>query len=271
MDKASEFSSSGYFSGEVTSKAQKFRDRHVHYFALYRRIATLGYKTIGELQNDSRDVRRGILTCLAIRVLSSYDAVRLCIERGMEFETRVLLRSQLEAMYTIAACEKDDKFHVIFLKASTRDRHRILDRLQQNQHKVTVYDKVELKKSVNDLEAKMKAVNIPRLQTREIAKKAGMELSYELVYSFYSLSVHVNPVSLQENVVWDEKVGIREILWGPRHERACSYMLSAMNTMIVSLLAVSRIFQLNVESELSEIFRQWEKLSKKYAKENPKK
>jgi hypothetical protein len=266
MANDSSFAKEGFFSGEVEKEARLFHDRNTQYFTLYRRIASLGYKTISELQNNSRDVRRGIVTCLVIRTLSCYDAIRLCIEKGMEFETRVLLRSQLEAMYTVSACEKDKEFHKVFIKASTRDKHRILSRILQHHEKAKVYTKKELEQTVSDLKAKIDNKDVPKLLTKEIAQKAGMDVSYNIVYSFYSLAVHVNPVSLQEYLVWDDNVGIKEIVWGPKYDHGISSMLSSMNTMIVCLLGAAKIFNLNMEAELKEILKQWDKLGNKLKK-----
>jgi hypothetical protein len=40
-------------------------------------------------------------------------------------------------------------------------------------------------------------------------------------------------------------------------------MLSSMNTMIVCLLAGTKIFNLNVEPEIKQMFDQWQKLARK--------
>jgi hypothetical protein len=267
MTKKNSFEAEGFFSSDVEKLAKVFRGSRAQFFALYRRIAALGYGMVTHVQNSSNDVRRGITTCLVIRTLSCYDAIRLCIERGMDFETRVMLRSQLEAMYSVAACEKDPDFHKSFIQASTRQKHQLLNKLLSNEGLVKVYEPTELRKAVSDLKAKLDDKDIPRLSTKDIATKAGMESSYELVYSFYSLSVHVNPTSLQEYIDWDDAVGIKGIVFGPDYKRAPSFMLSSMNTMVVCLLAGGRILGFDLENDLGEILEQWEQLSKEIQNE----
>jgi hypothetical protein len=169
----------------------------------------------------------------------------------------------------VLACEKDKHFHEHFIKAATKEKHKLLTRLLDS-NLPTSNTKADLKTRAAHLKKKITENPIKTLSTKEIAIKAGMEKSYNLVYSFYSSTVHVNPLSLQEYIVFDENVGIKEIIWGPQHERSVGSLLSSMHTMILCLLGATSIFGVDCENSIGDMRAQWDKLNSKAKKKMAK-
>ena len=97
----------GFISDQAVEGRAIFRDRFSDIFALAEDMNRVAVLKIGEAKLADIDNGLFILFLLTIRIIESYEAIIILMERGMLAPAKLIIRPLLEAMFTLAALVKD--------------------------------------------------------------------------------------------------------------------------------------------------------------------
>lgn len=123
--------SDGFLSDEAIEGRSVFRGRFSDVFALAEDVNRIAVKRLS--QAKLADIVDGhfVLYLLTIRIVESFEAIVILMERGMLSPAKLIVRPILEALFTLAALEKNKELiakyfdtqseaHFALLRSSTK-------------------------------------------------------------------------------------------------------------------------------------------------------
>ncbi len=174
-----------------------------------------------------------------------------------------MARSMIEALFTLSAICRDEKFADEFTLEDQRTRLKFLRKFRDlhgglppevSQAEVEALEK-ELKDDVKDKDIKEKT-------TEQWATDAGMRDWYLTAYAVFSTSVHSKVKDLERYLVLSEKNEIRELPAEPDDEEIEKILMSLNQGMLISLRCVFGLFKMDRERELKAMQERLDQLTK---------
>lgn len=146
------------------------------------------------------------IAALMTRIIETYQGVIILLERGMTSQAKMLVRSQLDALFQMAAMVKNPNLYdsyavkhyrstISALKAAKRWKQKSLQgRLSK--------EKIDELILIN--ETKIKEINTNSLNIYQWAEKAGLSDFYNMFYVENSSAIHSDMWSLDDHVSGSE-------------------------------------------------------------------
>ncbi|MEZ0231377.1 MAG: DUF5677 domain-containing protein [Methylophilaceae bacterium] len=186
---------------------------------------------------------------LFARTVSNTSAAMLVAEHGYEVQSKTLLRTALESLFSLVAIANDPKMAEAFMQAGERELKRKVfkSRLWSEWLKSTVETRLNSEnfKKYEDLAKSTKAKNI---STEEMAKAAGLYDLYLTAYTVFSASVHGNIGDLEQQFVYSEDgLEIEGIRSGAIVDNLHGLYLVASEILLKGLEAMETVFQIDTE------------------------
>lgn len=194
----SKFSEKGYLSAEAQKWVPALRGTNQELFDLCDAVNEYGMQLMLSSGVNKRSPLELLAAAFLARVLSHFQGAVLLAERGMITEAKVLARVQMEAMFSLAALAKDGDYWEALVRNSIHTQRTganvCADRLNLPDE-----EKARAKRRAEEL-----ADLAQKLSTEQIAKKAGMEESYNTAYRMLSATVHSHVMDLEEGKKGEE-------------------------------------------------------------------
>lgn len=255
----------GFLSDEAVEGRAVFRARFSDAFSLAEDLNRVAVKKLGEAK--LADVADGhfILYLLTIRIIESFEAIIILMERGMLAPAKLIVRPVLEALFTLAALEKDkeliakyfgtqSKAQFALLWSSTRWRNEDLKKFFKESKLEAKY--IERKKEQKE--------NPPEtLRPIDWAEAAGYEDFYHLHYVQYASFTHSNLSALEDHMDRDGEEKI-EASFGPSITGFYELLRDATNFTLLSVMHMCSAFRLPIDSDAARIQEGIEKLNAVY-------
>ena len=183
---------------------------------------------------------------LYIRVLTNYQGLLILASRGMVSQSQVMLRVELEALFSLAAIAKDKNFSNKIVLYEEHQRKSVANKIRRYaQGKNSNSEETEIAKNIiKNAEMKIKENDIKKLSTEEIAHKAELHDLYDTVYPMSSLEVHVSARTLESYLVIDENKKIVELKNEPDYKGTLTTLTSGVKCMILANGSLKDIFKL---------------------------
>ncbi|MFN4017573.1 MAG: DUF5677 domain-containing protein [Reyranella sp.] len=181
-------------------------------------VSALGQKllpTTASLPQTRQNLLAGVLF---LRGLQSVQGAILMIERGMDLESRTLVRSAFETLFYLGAAAKEEEFVEDFM----RDHIHRVDKLARAHRELSLAPEEDYAKLNTAIEEARDIAGAGRaLSIRDAAKRAGMDTSYQGFYRGLSNdSAHPTVMSVSSHWARDEQGAPTGLLWGPElHDR----------------------------------------------------
>jgi len=244
----------GFISDQAVEGRAIFRDRFSDIFALAEDMNRVAVLKIGEAKLADIDNGLFILFLLTIRIIESYEAIIILMERGMLAPAKLIIRPLLEAMFTLAALVKDkdlitkyfdaqDITTLSLLRSSTKWRDKNLKKI----FKESELEKKYIKKK-NEL--KDNPPNI--LSPHDWAKIADYDDYYHLYYVEYASYTHSNLRALEDHMDRDGEDYV-EAAFGPSITGFYDLLRNATQFTLMSVIHMCSAFNLDVESDADRI------------------
>jgi len=244
----------GFLSDEAAEGRAVFRERFADIFALAEDMNRIAVKKLGEARLSDIHEGQFVLYLLAIRIIESYEAIIILMERGMLAPAKLIIRPLLEALFTLAALEKDkDLISKYFdtqsqaqfelLRSSTKWRNEDLKKLFKESRLEAKY-----------IEKKRELKENPPVTLRPIdwAKAAGYEDFYHFYYVHYASFTHSNLSALEDHMERDgeEKV---EASFGPTIAGFDDLLGHAIRFTLLSVMHMCSAFHIEIDSDVDRI------------------
>lgn len=255
----------GFLSNEATDGIAVFRERFKDLFDLAEDanrvcVAALRRAKLADIENS-----KFVVYLLAIRVVESFEAVVLLMERGMLAQAKMVIRPLLEAMFSLGAIQKDEalvkkyfdtqnKAHFDLLKSTTRWKDPILRALSHEHGFEKKY--INKKKELNESPPEA-------LRPHEWAEAAGYEDLYHVYYVYYASFTHSNLSALEDHIDRDKEDKV-EASFGPSIQGFYDILRNATAFTLVSIMHMCSAFKIDIDADAKRVHEEICRLDKKY-------
>lgn len=256
--------------------SEEAEEGHMKIIEAYKVVFTLGRETNQEAMNllraihlDWNDKGRIIASALFIRIVETYQAILLLLQMGMVAQARMLVRTGLDALFSMAAIARDPDLTKSYvaqhydsvikaLKAAKRWKQETL-RGQLSTEKID-----EL---IAQNEAELKSTKCDKLKVWQWAEKAGLEDYYSVLYVENSSAVHSDMWALN-----DQLTGVPgeefQIHLGPTDVGLYHTFRSAATMLLTGIERIGKAYNLHFDNRTRELRNLWVQLDATFYRES---
>ncbi|MCI0560857.1 MAG: DUF5677 domain-containing protein [Nitrososphaera sp.] len=243
----------GFLGKELEQWIPKIRNAHKEFFALADEVNEYCQKAMHKFEAHNKDKQEVLVSTLYIRTLNNYQASILLAERGMMPQTRVLVRAMIEALFSLCAIAKSEKYADDFILEDQKNRLRFLNKFRQLHGGLPPdSNKEEVETLEQQLKEEIKAGDIKEKSTEQWSKDAGMHDWYLTAYSVLSASVHSKVKDLERYLVLNDKNEITEFRWGPDDHDVEKLLMTLVQGMLTALNCARSLFKQRQESQIAD-------------------
>jgi len=205
---------------------------------------------------------------LYIRIITNYQALLILVSKGLLPQSLVMVRAQIEAMFTLVAISKDNDFAAAYLGHEEYQRRGVLSKMKRYKESVN-NDDPDIQEATSIIERINKNIeenNIKRISTEETSKVAELHSWYDTVYSLTSTAVHASARSLETHLVTDkENEAIVSFNNEPSIQGIGLPLGTGVNSMHIAIDACCDILSIEHTSESNELNKRYEQFHKNRA------
>lgn len=246
----------GFLSEDIEGWIEKHRNENLKWFELAEEVNRIAISLMYKLQIYSENGKQVITAALFVRILGFYQASILLSERGMINESKVILRSMLNATFIICAITNSEEVLQDYFKEDIHHRIKRLRKIKDNPHLFNQEFYREVETEVNNLLDQLiieRDEQRPRkLTVLYFAEKANMIDYYNTAYSLFSDTEHTSARDLDQYLILNEKKEIKGFKWGPSVVGIDRLLLTAIETLTYAISCIEKIFEIN-ESNIKSI------------------
>lgn len=243
----------GFLGKELEQWIPKIRNAHREFFALADEVNEYCQKAMYKFEAHNKDKQEVLVSTLYIRTLNNFQASVLLAERGMMPQSRVLVRAMIEALFSLCAIAKSEKYADDFLLEDQKNRMRFLNKFRQLHGGLPPdSNKEEVESLEQKLKEEIKAGEIKEKSTEQWSKDAGMHDWYLTAYSVLSTSVHSKVKDLERYLVLNDKNEIAEFRWGPEDHDIEKILMTLVQGMLTALNCAHSLFEQRQESQVAD-------------------
>jgi hypothetical protein len=244
----------GFLSDEVAGVIAAIRQKYAPHLREVRAINALLTRCQYVLEVHPQSAREMTSAALYVRSLAHCQAAFLLLERGMAASARAMTRCALEGLFNLGACATDWKVALSFIDADQVDRRRRANYLSQVQDPAARahLSEAELAHVLLEIQAKIDETEAHGLQTRQMAKTAGLEDLYLTAYAMLSGSIHSSAGDLDQHFRVDPADQKLELITEPVLEGLEGPILILSETMVGLVRMATKVCSLSVQHECEE-------------------
>lgn len=256
----------GFLSSEIAIWIGKHRKENEKWFSLSEKCNSLGQTILLELNVGNKEFEKLLIVLWFSRSLSHFQAIVLLMERGMLFESQIVLRTLVEVSFSLVALSKNQEIAQDFLKDDKVQQLKSLNtymNLPKHLRSRSKKQNKKIKKTIEELKCEIEQNNYRELKTEFIAQKADMSEYYNSIYTNLCSTVHSRIRDLESHLLLNEKKEIEQLSWGPDVSGLDSVMLAANELLIRCMKQVLQLFELeNFAAEFNICCTEFDKIPK---------
>lgn len=225
------------------------RARYSEWICVYSQVETKTRALQHEIEIERDNLQELLIAVLYVRTLATVSAAMVIAECGFDVQSRMLLRSAMETLFSMRAIEKDSAIAEAFTRADELERKRML-RKARSLSAPDLRAEAALHatdEKLREIDEAVKAADVKRLSVEELAKAAGLHDMYLTAYAVFSGSVHGNVRDLERHLLMTDDGDIDGIRNEPVLEELDKLFLTGTEILLQALVALSSIFGLNTE------------------------
>jgi len=243
----------GFLGKEVEQWIPRIRNAHKGLFVLADEVNEYCQKAMYKFEAHNKDKQEVLVSTLYIRTLNNYQASILLAERGMMPQSRVIVRAMVEALFSLCAIAKSEKYADDFILEDQKNRLKYLNKFRQLHGGLPPdANKEEVELLEKQLKEEIRAGEIKEKSTEQWSKDAGMHDWYLTAYSVLSATVHSKVKDLERYLALNDKNEIVEFRWGPDDHDVEEILMTLIQGMLTALNCERSLFEQKQESEVSD-------------------
>ncbi len=264
------FDARGFLSPDVDSWASQLKSQYESVFHIADSAVEMCQGRLYEIKPLDTNVREVLIAALYGRSLSNFQAVMLCLARGMEPEAAILSRSLLETVFYMRAISLKPDLAERYAQEDALVRKEYLQRfLKLNKGALPAGISPDEVTSIGkQIEQETSRLNYSgRMKTADWANAALMEGEYLTAYAVLSADAHVYSRNLvEQQFVTNPDDQIVALRWGPSSNNFPRLAIRAVNWMLLAYECSSQVFKLETEyrekmlPELNRLAKQYDLL-----------
>lgn len=233
----------GFLGSAAREWAARIRAENADWIAHAESLSRVGQGLLRVIKWRSGESQPMLVGLFFGRALSAFQAALILTERGMIAEARTIARSCLETAFCLNAAARDQEF-VNELVAAEMAHKRIAARWLSNPNNAArQHLEGNTATEVDAFLEKVANQELQKLDLYRIARKAGMEDLYNLLYRLLSNdSAHPSIGSLERYVQLDHEGNATSFKWGPDFDNVHDSIMAACEAFLCSLKTALEMF-----------------------------
>lgn len=257
QNNSTEFQRHGFLSITAAAEAERFRTHLTGWTGLYYDVNAFAQNVVYQVQPDNRNARQLLAFSCFYRASTAFQSVFLLVERGIDVESKVLLRSMTETAIVLTAIAKQPKFAEEYIRASEDTERKLLKKtleVQTDNIFFTTEESKVMRARLDVLEQRKKSDPnwTKEITVLDIAEKAELGSVYKQHYAYLSMYTHPSPSGMAEYLVTDAAGSITHHRVGRHDDDAEGNLRVAVVMMLQAASAIGQIFNLSHSDRLSE-------------------
>jgi hypothetical protein len=241
----------GFLGKQVENISQDTYEKHKELYDLIFEINKFAQKIKYEFVIHNQNIQELTIGSLYIKIIQSFESVIILSQRGLETDSKAILRVMLEAVFYLKSIYLDPDFVYDYIMGDEIERYRILFKVSKDNENIFSEELKEYVKKENPRKLKQKKEKDNSLEIYNVAKKAKMYDFYQLVYGTLSSDIHTPIRSLEKYYGIDENGNVSHLICVPIFTDLTAVILTACSILLVALDCLSMFFKLNYESKIS--------------------
>ena len=240
------FEKVGYVGNKINHHIKSFGEEYSDLWELALEVNYFSNRLQYELIIHNEYLPEMLGATLYVRILTNYQGLLILAFRGMVSQSYVMLRTELEALFSLAAIAKDKNFPNKIVLHEEHERKSLANKIRRyEQGKNSNSEETKIAKEIiKNAEMKIKEYDIEKLSTEKIAHKADLHDLYDTVYAVSSLEVHVSVRTLESYLVIDENKKIVALKNEPDYKGTLTALTSGVECMILANGSLNELFKL---------------------------
>jgi hypothetical protein len=192
-----------------------------------------------------------------------YQAALLTAVKGMDVQTRILLRCLLESLFILVASSISEDIAKEFVAADQLERRKIFNKARS--WRADSLKKLAVNHATDEMKEKIERdieeTGAKKVYAEQMAIKAGLHDWYLTAYSIFSQSVHASIRDLEKHLITDGQKNIIGLKNEPSTENIDRLFITAAEAMLHALKAVERVFAVKTNNFVDSTYKTVGKLS----------
>jgi len=255
----------GFLSEKAEESRIQIKEVYKTAFAAAQQTNSLLMRELRELHVDWEDESKTIVAALFVRIVETYQALIILLERGMVAQSRMLVRTLLDALFSMAAIAKSPllknayvaEHYASVIKALNAARRWKQPSLQGR------LVPAKLDELIAHNKTKLDETKAKRLKVYEWADKANLADFYNVFYVENSSAVHSDMWALNDQV----EGGCQEehqMHFGP-HDLGLYHALRSAATAVLTSVQALRIAYPSLPGEdVAALRKLWDELDETF-------
>ena len=243
----------GFLGKEIRAVISDIRSTYSDLFNLCYDLNKLCHETLFKIDAHSEEAQELLIATLYLRIKSSFQAVVILSERGMIPQAKVVLRSILEALFTLCALSKKAELCDIYMQADQIKKLKQINKFRMLKSGLPEKAKEsEILKLQQELKDDIEKRKIKSFSAEQWAKEAELHDIYLSAYTVLCDPVHTSVKELEKYLVLDDDE-IKELKWGPDTDDLEIVLSANIEFMLVSLKATCGLFKIGEEKTINNL------------------
>lgn len=274
--KVTDFQRLGFLSATSERNAIAFL-KQKEWVQLYFDLNQTSQKALLAIAVSNQDPQRVLAHGVFNRLITTYQSVFLLVQRGIDLEPKVLLRTMTEALIVFVASAKSSDFATRYIKSDEDTRRKLLEKTlrrlseqtpEQEQFFMGPLPIKQMQAELADLNRRRAAAELePEMRKEDIAAEAGLSHLYLSHFAYFSLFTHLTPSGMRDLVKTDDKGAITHFRFGVNYDDAFTNLRVAMVLMTSGLMTADPLFQLKLQGEVDKLEQRFSKLISRASRE----
>lgn len=243
----------GFLGKEIKAVISDIRSAFSNLYDLCDELNKLCHATLFKVDAHNEEPQELLVATLYLRIKSSFQAVVILTERGMIPQAKVILRSVLEALFTLCALSKKAELCDIYMLADQIKRLKQINKFRMLKSGLPKEAReAEIIKLQQELKEDIEKRKIKTLSVEQWAREAGQHDIYLSAYTVLCDPVHTGVKELERYLVLDEEK-ITELKWGPDTDDLEIVLSANIEFMLVALKATCDLFKIDEEEAINNL------------------
>lgn len=257
----SSFKDEGFLSDASKEQASTFPNQFPEWCALYHDVNRFVQHLRTDLLKGPNDGKMHLAEVCLHRAATSFQALYLLVERGIEIDSKALLRSFLENLYVLVASRKDYPFVLDYIVTDLKKGIKSLEKMRAaidpaDTETLKRYDNT-LKTMQDDCDAlNPNWTNKNKVEISQLAVKAGMEKIHDGIYSYLCKFSHFSPIGAT-GTLYNEDLPNKKYTYhiGAKYDDSEFTLHFAIEKMLAITLNVLEMSNLLPNPEVNELLK----------------
>lgn len=226
---------------------------------------------INRLTNDMRNCihvtvkqkKEIFILMLMTKISNHFQSIILLLRKGLSVESYILVRSMLESVIPLKLLVIEDGFFDEFIRNNKAKQYSQYNVILDKQFDVSEEDSISRDNLKSELLPHFKDGKIRTFTIEELARRAEMNLDYQLAYRYLSGYVHPSVDTLNEAYLSVEGDGLIAFNYGHNVDPYRRILFSSMHFLLKAVEYVDHQFDVKRKKEIEAYIQRLDKLKNK--------